>query len=76
MKTTKKRIVTKLVSFILSVLLFFYAIPSVIYAETIDALLESGTQNISDVNGEQSQTLDFLEMRYRCFAGDAVSPLR
>ena len=47
MKATKKRIVTKLVSFILSVLVLFYAIPSVVYAETIGGAVNVGTGKFS-----------------------------
>ena len=58
MKVTKKRIVTKLISFVLSMLVLFYAIPSVVYAETIDAL--SGISLGSETAGNAEQpAVDF-----------------
>lgn len=45
----KKSIPTKLLSFFLSVLLLFYAIPSVIFAEVLDAA-ESGESDSVDAS--------------------------
>ena len=42
MQKSKTTIITKLVSFALSLLILFYAIPSIVYAEAIDALSDIG----------------------------------
>ncbi|MBE6645951.1 MAG: hypothetical protein E7612_11385, partial [Ruminococcaceae bacterium] len=44
MQKSKTTIITKLVSFALSLLILFYAIPSIVYAETIDALSDIGNK--------------------------------
>ena len=53
MKATTKRITAKLISLVLSILILFYAIPGVVYAETIDALSGIGAGSEKAGNTEQ-----------------------
>ena len=53
MRATNGKVLTKIVSFVLSVLLLFYAIPGVVYSETIDALSESSTEIDKAGNAER-----------------------
>ncbi|MBQ1261171.1 MAG: DNRLRE domain-containing protein, partial [Clostridia bacterium] len=59
MPKTKKTIVTKVISFILSMLILFYAVPSVVYAETIDALSNLGSDESSISVENSSSGADF-----------------
>ena len=59
MLKTKKTIVTKVISFILSMLILFYAVPSVVYAETIDALANLGSDESSASVENSSSGADF-----------------
>ena len=50
MQKSKTTIITKLVSFALSLLILFYAIPSIVYAETIDALADIGNGSLFTIH--------------------------
>ena len=60
MLKTKKTIVTKVISFILSMLILFYAVPSVVYSETIDALSNLGEDGSSTSSENSSAGTDFV----------------
>ena len=59
MLKTKKTIVTKVISFILSMLILFYAVPSVVYSETIDALSSLGGSESVTAENPSSDKADF-----------------
>ena len=59
MLKTKTTIVTKVITFILSMLILFYAVPSVVYSETIDALSRLG----EDGNSEAADAVSSAELK-------------
>ena len=59
MLKTKTTIVTKVITFILSMLILFYAVPSVVYSETIDALSRLG----EDGNSAAADAVSSAELK-------------
>ena len=54
MTKSRRSILTKLVTFVLALLIAFYAVPSIVYSETIDALSSVGENSEAEENGSSS----------------------